>query len=240
MLVSQLTNIKQLSLHPDVEAATTVVDCSCADALSSDFEIILPVQTHSVNPAWVEEDIPDEFPNTDALITFRSDIAVGVRTADCVPLLLYASDIRAVAAVHAGWKGTLNGIVDNVVNELIAAGASPSRIYASFGAAICRQCYEVDASLAQVFADTGFADFVSADESIDLLTGCPFAESKPHIDLVGVNIARLKAKNIFSENIHNPNLCTRHGRQENSFMFHSYRRQNCTSDRNITLVKLKG
>lgn len=239
MHVSQLTNIKQLCLHPDVVAATSVIDSSRTDTLSSDFEIILPVQTHSVNVAWVEEDIPDEFPNTDALITHRNDIAVGVRTADCVPILLYASDIKAVAAVHAGWKGTLNGIVDNVVDELIAAGASPSRIYVSFGAAICRQCYEVDASLARLFADAGFADFVSADESIDLLTGYPFAESKPHIDLVGVNIARLKAKNILSENIHNPNLCTRHGRQKNSFMFHSYRRQNCTSDRNITFVKIK-
>ena len=76
-------------------------------------------------------------------------LPIGVRTADCVPVILYAEDIKAVAAVHAGWKGTLGGIVDVVVDRLADMGSDPRNIHATFGISICGNCYEVDNDLGE-------------------------------------------------------------------------------------------
>ena len=67
--------------------------------------IVLPKQTHSLNVAIVS-DGNEILEDTDAIITETPGLPIGVRTADCVPVILYAEDIKAVAAVHAGWKGS--------------------------------------------------------------------------------------------------------------------------------------
>ena len=84
--------------------------------------IVLPKQTHSLNVAIVS-DGNEILEDTDAIITGTPGLSIGVRTADCVPVILYAEDIKAVAAVHAGWKGTLGGIVDVVVDRLADMGS---------------------------------------------------------------------------------------------------------------------
>ena len=172
------------------------------------------------------------------MITRRADIAVGIQTADCVPILLYASDIKAVAAIHAGWKGTLNGIVDNVLLELAKAGALPQNIYACFGAAICKQCYEVSHDLAKLFDDAGFGRSISINHDIDPLTNLRFQENKPHIDLVGINVQRLLDLNVPEENINKKFNCTRHYNRNGQFPSHSWRREGSTPHRNITFVTL--
>lgn len=90
-------------------------------------DIILPVQTHSCNIREVDaagKPIDGEgLEDTDALITRQKGIVIGVRTADCVPILLFAPDIMAVAAIHAGWKGTLGRIAGLTVERLVAMGA---------------------------------------------------------------------------------------------------------------------
>ena len=80
----------------------------CSDVDRFSHAVLLPVQTHSCTVA--EVDSPCPLPDTDAIITRTPGLRIGVRTADCVPLLLHAPDIRAVAAIHAGWKGTLGNI----------------------------------------------------------------------------------------------------------------------------------
>lgn len=236
--ISRLTKIIELPLHSDVVATTSVVDTAMPQLTINDCSIILPTQTHSDNVAWVTDEI-SEYPETDALITRRTDIAIGIRTADCVPILLYASDIKAVAAIHAGWKGTLNGITNNVIDNLLSAGALPENIYATFGAAICRDCYEVDFPLAEKFKVKGFDEFIFNNISTDPLTGKSFKQLKPHIDLIGINIARLKSKNIPLENIKNEHFCTRHNNHLSNSIFHSYRRDNATNCRNFSFIKLK-
>lgn len=70
--------------------------------------LLMPRQTHTVNVA-VAENPEEEFPDTDALVTFKRGLMIGVRTADCVPIVIWSPDAEGVAAVHAGWKGTLEG-----------------------------------------------------------------------------------------------------------------------------------
>lgn len=235
MKIAGLGNVEQLDLHTDVVAFTTSLLGNSSHL--GNVEIILPIQTHTTNVAWVSDNIT-AYPNTDALITMRTDIAVGVQTADCVPILLYASDIKAVAAIHAGWKGTLNGIVDKTICELLKAGASIQNIFVCFGAAVCNQCYEVSHDVAKLFEDAGFCRYVSINHDIDPLTNLQFHEIKPHIDLVGINIQRLVDLNIPRENINSKSKCTRHYNIKGVFPFHSWRRENGTPCRNITFVAL--
>ena len=209
----------KLHLHENVDAAFS----SRVPLQEVDFckrqKLVMPMQTHTSNVVWISERIAFEshdgkpspiLPDTDALITDMPDIAIGVRTADCVPILLYADDIHAVAAIHAGWKGTLKGIVDNAIDMLVEKRAKTTRIYACFGPSVCHKCYEIDTSLAQQFIDAGFEDCITYDDIIDPLTGDKFAETKPHLDLVKVNIKRMIDKGLASCNINALSPCTRH------------------------------
>ena len=78
--------------------------------------------------------------------------AVGVRVADCVPVLIFAEDEGAAAAVHSGWRGTRLSIAARGVRALQhATGADPSRMLAAVGPSIGRCCYQVSAELASLF-----------------------------------------------------------------------------------------
>ena len=244
-------------LHPDVVAVFSSSLPLATAASQTPSAILLPQQTHTANVAWVTPDLLPEridlnpsplFPDTDALITDINSLTIGVRTADCVPILLYAADIKAVAAIHAGWKGTLHGIVDNVIDMLTDRGCDPTKIHACFGPSICPQCYEVDPSLAQQFIDAGFADSVSYSHTIDPLTGNAFAQRKPHLDLVKVNFKRMINKGLASNNINTSSPCTRHHcsatpsasatASSEAFTFHSWRRDPGTPARLITAITL--
>lgn len=88
----------------------------------------------------------------DALWSARPGVAVGVRTADCVPLLLVDPDGRRVCAVHSGWKGTELKIAARAVETLARQGARPERLLAAVGPCIRACCYQVSDELAQRFA----------------------------------------------------------------------------------------
>lgn len=155
--------------------------------------IAMPDQTHSCNAAAIGPD--GKMPpmnDTDAVICLAPGIRIGVRTADCVPVLLFAPDIRAVAAAHAGWRGSLHGILDVVTDRLIGMGADPALMQAAFGPSICGKCYEVDGELARAFADAGFAE---------ALTG-------RHVDLERVNRLRLLRTGLAENNIQASRFCT--------------------------------
>lgn len=190
---------------------------------------ILPVQTHSLNVAVVTND-RETFQDTDALITQIPGLPIGVRTADCVPIILYAPDIRAVAVVHAGWKGTLSGIVVKTIDRMVEMGADVSRLQAVFGVSICCECYEVDQELADKFIAEGFASDISYPRGL---------ESKPHLDLQGMNAKRMWERGVLPENIVLSNLCTKTSCDESgSFLFNSWRRNPGTVARNLTIVSL--
>ncbi len=189
----------------------------------------IPEQTHSCNVA-VADGFTRIFPDTDALITFERDFPIGVKTADCVPILLYAPDKHGIAAIHAGWKGTLGGIVDNVMDILIERGVDPQQLKVAFGPSISKEVYEVSGDLAQSFVDAGFADYVSF----------PYGgKEKPHIDLQGVNMERFIRRGVKPENIKLNPGCTYTSKMEDGKpMYASHRRSGGARARMLTCIML--
>lgn len=190
--------------------------------------IVLPYQIHST--AVMMADSAHIFPEeADAIITTDPDIIIGVVTADCVPIVVYAADIKAVAAIHAGWRGTLDGVVDNTLEQLRSMGAELSKMVAIFGSSISVDCYEVDNNLANRFRDAGFGTAVYE------------IGGNPHLDLQQMNQDRLLRCGVIADNIRLSELSTftsiesRSGRH----LFPSYRRDNATADRLLTAIRLK-
>ncbi len=89
----------------------------------------------------------------DALITTQPNIIVGVITADCVPILLADEHTGIVAAVHAGWRGAVTGIIKNTVDTMADLGATRSSIVAGIGPCIWQDSYEVDNQFYQDLPD---------------------------------------------------------------------------------------
>jgi len=90
----------------------------------------------------------------DALVTAEPGALVGIRTADCVPVLIADDRTQAVAAIHAGWRGTAAGIVSRAVDELITRfGCAPQNLHAAIGPSIGPCCYEVSTELAHQFGN---------------------------------------------------------------------------------------
>jgi len=89
--------------------------------------------------AWVR----DVAPQADAIVTATPGLAVGVTTADCLPILMADAKAHVVAAAHAGWKGTLGGIIEATLGAMQALGACAENIIAAIGPGIAQGSYEV-------------------------------------------------------------------------------------------------
>ena len=107
-------------------------------------ELVVGRQVHGTTTVRVTAPWhPDEAPEADALVTTVPGLAIAVTTADCAPVLLCDAEARVVAAVHAGWKGALSGIIESAVTAMAQAGAAPARIVAAVGPCIQRRSYQV-------------------------------------------------------------------------------------------------
>lgn len=152
----------------------------------------------------------------DILLTRQANVALVVQTADCVPILLAAGG--AVAAIHAGWRGTAGSAAAVAVRALCQRGeAAPSLVRAFIGPAIGACCYEVGSDVAAVFP-TEFAQ--------------PAGNGKFHLDLKGANRVQLEAEGVPPANITVLPFCTMCGGQR----FASYRRDGAGAGRMIALI----
>lgn len=202
-------------------------------------DIVLPVQTHSCNVKEVGptgESLDGEgLEETDALITRQRGLTIGVRTADCVPILLYAPDIMAVASIHAGWKGTIGRIAAKTVERLVIMGADPARLQALLANCICLACYEVGEELAAEFLKIpGLEPCVTHGRYVDPLGERTFDERKPHLDLCLANKIILEEAGVPADNISSTEICTRHS----GLSLPSWRRNPGTRKRMITWIRL--
>ncbi len=136
-------------------------------------QVALCNQTHSTRVRAVTTgggalDASARAPAADGLVTNSSGLAVGVMTADCVPVLLWAREQRAVAAVHAGRVGLYDGIVANAVEVMSSEfAADPSSCRVVIGPSIGPCCYEVSSEIAGAFRGRFGAD-VASGRQLDL------------------------------------------------------------------------
>lgn len=136
-----------------------VLAFTCGRNCPLPFPVLQPHQTHSSNIACIED--PDVDPamleNIDALTTNLPGLAIGVRTADCIPVLLYDPAARAVGAAHSGWRGTVNRIAGKTVIEMKHRfGSNPADIRAAIGPGIGLDSFQVGEDVATAFKQAGF------------------------------------------------------------------------------------
>ena len=174
------------------------------------------------------QDARGETEHCDALVTDAPHVLVGVKTADCVPVLLGDTRHKAVAAIHAGWRGTLALIVAKTIERMEREyGTRAADIRAAIGPAALGCCYEVGAEVIDAFRQ----NFAEADE---LLT--PTREGHARIDLQRANRRQLLAAGVAAERIHTAPLCT----MCRTDLFFSYRREKSLHGRVGRLMSVIG
>ncbi len=163
-------------------------------------------QTHSLNITTVNSanagrgnlDINTRIANTDALISNEPGICIMVLTADCVPILLYDPVARAVAAVHAGWRGTAGGIIGIVIERMkYEFDCTPENLLAAIGPCIGPCCFEVGEEVTSAFRNENGIVLRQSNWS------------RPHVDLTESNFRQLTATGIRAENIEMAHICTK-------------------------------
>lgn len=95
--------------------------------------------------------VPAPFAEADGLVTAHAGLVLGIRTADCVPILLADEANGLAAAAHAGWRGTIDGVLSQTVAALVMRGAKAGGLSVVLGPHIRRCCFEVGREVAKRF-----------------------------------------------------------------------------------------
>ena len=154
---------------------------------------------------------PGNGPRADAMVTVRPDIALGIITADCAPILLADTEAGVAGAAHAGWRGAAAGVIEATVAAMIRLGATPAAIDAAIGPCIGQNSYEVGPDLrsAVLAQDPEHARFFAAGHR----------EAHWQFDLAGYCTARLAATGVRSVSVLGLDTAA------DEAMFFSYRRR---------------
>jgi YfiH family protein len=154
----------------------------------------------------------------DAVVTETAGLAIGIRTADCLPALLYDPVRKVIAAVHAGWKSTKLDIARKTV-ELMRSdyGVDPKNIRAAIGPCIRRESCEVGPEFREYFP----LDTVQTPEGL-------------HFDILSANMRQLTRAGVKRENISDSGLCS----FKDAARFHSFRRDADKSGRMLSVIMM--
>jgi len=191
-------------------------------------------------------------PKADALATRTPGLLLGAQTADCVPVLLADTRQRAVAAIHAGWRGTLARIVVKTLGRMqMEFGTRPRDVVAALGPAIGRCCYEVGPEVAQAFAaqfpvaaewfDGPFEQLAHGEEPLWLpwLTMMPPGHVPPpprvQLDLRAANRWQLMDAGVPESRIAASDLCT----ACRTDLLFSYRREGAKTGRLLAVIGIR-
>ena len=105
--------------------------------------LILMYQTHSNKVIEIKKNNYKKKIRADAMVTKMRGIALGVVTADCVPILIYDRKNKIIGCIHAGWRGAISGVIKNTILKIRKLN-SDNKIYATIGPCIGKESYEVD------------------------------------------------------------------------------------------------
>lgn len=175
--------------------------------------IIVPRQTHgaevlAVDDRFLSLDAAGKqklLYGVDALVTDIPGICVSVLTADCVPVLLYAPDKEVVAAVHAGWRGTVKGIVEKTISVMEGRyGVDASCIVAAIAPSISQPSFEVGDEVVESFRESG----LWTESELGEIATRNGVTGKAHIDLWKSNSLLMVHSGVKAENIEVSGICT--------------------------------
>lgn len=139
-----------------------------------------------------------ETPEADAIASDRPGTMLTIRVADCVPILMSSRDGKAVAAVHAGWRGIVAGVLPAAVRAMEERfGADPASIIAAIGPCISAEHFEVGPEVADAFRESDLAEVI--DEQPD---------TRPHIDLSAAAALQLQRSGVLPDRIDSSDRCT--------------------------------
>ena len=166
-------------------------------------------QVHSPDVVKIDLASLGQRPEADGQVTNVPGIILAALSADCGPILFADAESRVIGAAHAGWKGALDGVLENTIEAMIGLGARRERIAASLGPSIAQRNYEVGPEFVERFIgrNPGWARFFRPS-------------AKPGhsmFDLPGLTVSRLSAAGVQAENL---DICT-YADEEN---FYSFRR----------------
>jgi len=159
-------------------------------------------------------------PEADAALAPEPGFVLGIETADCLPVLVVDRGRRAVAAAHAGWRGTVAQVAREAVRALVAQGSRPEELRAALGPGIGPCCYEVGDDVRQAFGPGGASFFR------------PGPRGRDHLDVRAANRAQLRDEGLLAEHIAAVEECT----FCHPDLYHSYRRDGKEAGRMINFV----
>ena len=214
---------------------------------AKDLPLVTLKQFHS-DVIHVFDATPSDPCRGDASITNRPNLLLAIQTADCVPILLVDPKKRAIAAIHAGWRGTLARIAAKTIGKMqMHFATNPRDLLAAIGPSIGPCCYEVGTEVATQFlsqfadAPTYFNEFRTGDEPnpIQWLNMMPPGHQPPPkgvlLDLRKVNRSQLLSAGLRPQNIHTIDLCTACHPE----LLFSYRKQGSASGRLMSVIALR-
>jgi YfiH family protein len=197
-------------------------------------------QVHGCDVFRVNDGAPAMPPQVDAIVTDRRDVALAVQVADCVPLLLADPRTGAVAATHAGWRGTAANVAAATVMQLTRDyGARPTDLIAAIGPSIGPACFQVGPEVRDAFVDglSGSGNGNSSGNGSASLQPerwfAPDTGDRLRLDIWRANHDQLVAAGLDSTNVHIAGLCT----VTHVLHFFSYRREQQATGRLLGVIR---
>ncbi|AFH50082.1 Hypothetical protein IALB_2379 [Ignavibacterium album JCM 16511] len=185
--------------------------------LTSD-NISLPRQIHSDIVTVV--DSASVCGESDAMITEKTNLGLVISAADCTSVYIYDFKLKVIAAIHSGWRGTKEKIVDKTLQIMLNDfNCKPEHLFVYIGPSISQANYEVGKEVAEQF-DGKYLKLIN---------------NKFFLDVAGANYDMLINRGIPISHIQKSNLCT----YEYSELLHSYRRDGIKSGRSLGLIAIK-
>lgn len=193
----------------DIEAVQRNQQLLCTALHIEKEQLIIPYQTHSVNALVIDKEFlqqnaekrNEQLQNIDALITQEKGVCLCVSTADCAPILLYDRKQQVIAAIHAGWRGSVNCIVRKTLEQMNRLyNTQGEDIFAAIGPCIGFDAFEV--------GDEVYDAFKQNDFPMEYISGWKPETHKWHIDLQMANSVQLIDFGVPTEQIDICDICT--------------------------------
>ena len=173
---------------PGDGADVQALRAAAARAILAGGRLAAPHQVHSpdvVTVTAIWDDAAEGRPVADAVVTATPGVVLGIVTADCGPILFADAGAGVVGAAHAGWRGAVDGVLENTIAAMEQLGARRTHIAAVLGPTIAQPSYEVDAPFRARFAEDAEPFFAPAPQRDGI--------ARWHFDLPGFIAARLAA-----------------------------------------------